>query len=121
MDDDEWVERLRRAVAEGTPAVQERDDHAPMQPAETPAADTHSALPDVDLAALTGALRTLEQAMRQLDDKLASVDARLRLLEHQRESIVDQIADAVVARLEARPQPTPERGWRGAASRWLSG
>jgi hypothetical protein len=93
-----------------------------VQLVEEPAPDPQPEPPSIDAARLAGALEELEQTMRQLRDKLGgSVDGRLRLLEHQRERIVDQIADAVVARLDARPESTVDRGWRSTASRWLSG
>lgn len=121
MDDDEWVERLRRAVVEGGTAVQERAEPPSAQPEATPGSEPAPEQPELDVAGLTSTITHLDQAVRQLDEKVSQVNARLRLLEHQRERIVDQIADAVVARLDARPQPAPESGWRGTASRWLSG
>ncbi|MFP5322547.1 MAG: hypothetical protein ACLGIC_11975 [Acidimicrobiia bacterium] len=85
MDDEAWLARLRQAVADGV------DRTYPDDPAAVrPAGDR-----DRDLAAVPG----------ELEHRLLAVEARLRRMEEDRDRLVADIADAVVARLDAR--------WRG--------
>jgi hypothetical protein len=98
VDDEAWVERLRRAVTgEVAPAGVEQAAEVNGRPPE-PEGAPPDPLPELaDAPAVAAALRDLER-------RVAAVDIRLRQLNEEWDRLVDQVADAVVARLEERSQ-----------------
>lgn len=122
MDDDEWVERLRRAVANGALEAQAGEPaggqaiEPPAPPVEAPREPT-----GVDVAALNRTLRGLERSVRTIESQVESVRDQLQALQDDRDRLIAEIAAAVMARLDARPAPTVDRTWRATAGRWLSG
>jgi hypothetical protein len=95
VDDEAWVERLRRAVSEGMVAAPAADDGAvDPGPAPGPVTDPATEVPD-PTDALVGALRDLER-------KVAVLDIRLRQMHEARDALVADVADAVVDRLADR-------------------
>jgi len=96
VDDEAWVERLRRAVAGGgqaTSAVEvvERYGTVP-DPVE----------PELETAPLLADAPAVASALRDLERRVAAVDIRLRQLNEEWDRLVDQVAEAVVSRLEQR-------------------
>lgn len=91
MDDEAWVDRLRRVVA---------GDVARVEP-EVDAAVGERPEPPVGLAGPTND-QAVADALRDLERRVSAVDIRLRQLNEEWDRLVDHVADAVVARLGER-------------------
>lgn len=96
QDDDDFFESLRRAAARPPGA-------APATPPEPSAAEPRAvddpapATPAVPLVSS----RTAE-ALRDLEDRIAGLEGQVRALTESHDRFVADVADAVIARLDAR-------------------
>jgi hypothetical protein len=93
VDDEAWVERLRRAVADGLDNRDEPDRSALPPPGQNGRTEV---APSSPMSA------EVVSALRDLERRLTAVDTRLRQLNESRDRLVEDIADAVLARLDAR-------------------
>jgi hypothetical protein len=90
VDEDEWVRRLSRAVSTGGKGTPH-----PSNGASSAAAERSISRTSVSPAELVQALRDLEQ-------RIMAIDIRLRPVIEQQDHLIEDVADAVVGRLDAR-------------------
>lgn len=95
VDEEAWVERLRRTVSEGLAAPPTAVEDGPSDHERSEAIIDLAAEALVDAPAVARALRDLER-------RVSAVDIRLRQLNEEWDRLVAEVADAVVARLDDR-------------------
>jgi hypothetical protein len=89
VDEDEWVRRLSRAVSAGAGEASPPGNGNPA-PAEGSASRTSVTPGEV------------VQALRDLEQRIMAIDIRLRHVIERQDHLIDDVAAAVVARLDAR-------------------
>jgi hypothetical protein len=89
VDEDEWVRRLSRAVSAGAEGT-------------TPSNGASSAAAEGSISRTSISPGEVVQALRDLEQRIMAIDIRLRHVIEQQDHLIDDVAAAVVARLDAR-------------------